>query len=536
MSATTMPAAAAPQAPPQVMPAPPPQAMPAKVRFGFMAMVFGMFMAILDIQIVSASISEIQAGLAASPDEASWVQTSYLIAEIVMIPLSGFLSRLLSTRVLFTASAVGFTVFSLACAMASNLGIMIVFRAAQGFIGGAMIPTVFAASFMLFPPNKRAGATVIIGLTATMAPTIGPTLGGWLTEQLSWHWLFLINVPVGILIATAVWLTVDIDKPDRSLLAKFDWWGLAAMAAFLGSLEYVMEEGPRWDWLQDETVRNLAAVCIVAGIVFFWRALTRPEPIVDLRAFKDRNFTIGCLFSFTMGIGLYGSVYLIPLFLGRVRGYNSMQIGEVMFITGLCMFFAAPIVGKLLGKFDPRILLACGLSLFFLAMWLTARLTSQSAFPQMAFPLGLRGVAMMLCMAPINQIALGTVAPAVLKNASGLYNLMRNLGGAVGLAIINTLVTDRSYLHRVHLDEALNWARAPALHYRDTMADALAGQVGQGAADIAALAKMKALVTQQALVLAYNDVLLVMAGCFLVSLPLVLLLRRPRKGAGGDAH
>ena len=536
MSATTTDRAGGPPNPaPNPAAAAGPAAMTPRARIGFMAMVFGMFMAILDIQIVSASISEIQAGLAASPDEASWVQTSYLIAEIVMIPLSGFLSRLLSTRVLFTASAAGFTVFSLFCALSSSLGTMVVFRAAQGFIGGAMIPTVFAASFMLFPPAKRASATVIIGLTATLAPTIGPTLGGWLTESLSWHWLFLINVPVGIVIATTVWLTVDIDKPDRSLLARFDWWGLAAMAAFLGSLEYVMEEGPRWDWLQDETVAAFAALCLVSGIVFFWRALTRPEPIVDLKAFRDRNFVIGCLFSFTMGIGLYGAVYLIPLFLARVRGFNSLQIGEVMFITGLCMFFAAPIIGRALGKLDPRMILACGLSLFFLSLWLTARLTAESGFAEMAFPLGLRGVAMMMCIAPVNQIALGTIAPERLKNASGLYNLMRNLGGAVGLAVINTLVKDRSFLHRVHLGESLNWARPEVLHYRDTLAQAMSGTLGDAAAQMADMARIKALVTQQALVLAYNDTLMVMAGCFLVALPLVPLLRRPRMGGGG-AH
>jgi DHA2 family multidrug resistance protein len=507
-----------------------------RARIGFMAMVFGMFMSILDIQIVSASIAEIQAGLAASPDEASWVQTSYLIAEIVMIPLSGFLSRLLSTRVLFTLSASGFTLFSLACAMSSSLGTMIVFRACQGFIGGAMIPTVFAASFLLFPPNKRASATVIIGLTATLAPTIGPTLGGWLTQTLSWHWLFLINLPVGIAIALTVWATVDIDKPDRSLLARFDWWGLLAMAGFLGSLEYVMEEGPRWDWLEDPTVRNLAVVGVVAGMAFFWRALTRAEPIVDLRAFLDRNFTIGCLFSFTMGIGLYGAVYLIPLFLGRVRGYNSMQIGEVMFITGLCMFLAAPWVGRALNKVDARWILSCGLLLFFVSLWLTARLTADSAFPELAFPLGLRGVAMMMAIAPVNQIALGTVAPAVLKNAAGLYNLMRNLGGAVGLAVINTLVTDRSYLHRLHLAESLNWARAATTEYQDTMSGVMAGAVGDAASDIAALGRMRLLVQQQGMVLAYNDTLMVMAGCFLISLPLVLLLRRPRTGGAGGAH
>ncbi|MCI0756415.1 DHA2 family efflux MFS transporter permease subunit [Teichococcus vastitatis] len=523
MSATTAAEAGAPAAP----------ALTLKSRIGFMAMVFGMFMAILDIQIVSASISEIQAGLAASPDEASWVQTSYLIAEIVMIPLSGFLSRLLSTRVLFTASAAGFTVFSLFCAMASNLGAMIAFRAAQGFIGGAMIPTVFAASFMLFPREKRATATVIIGLTATLAPTIGPTLGGWLTQSFSWHWLFLINVPVGAVIALVVWNTVDIDRPDHGLLRRFDWWGLLAMACFLGSLEYVMEEGPRWDWLQDEAVRDLSLLCVVAGIAFFWRALTRPEPIVDLRAFRDRNFAIGCLFAFILGIGLYGSVYLIPLFLGRVRGYNSLQIGEVMFITGACMFVAAPFVGRLLARFDPRILLACGLVLFFWAAWETARLTVQSGFPQMAFPLGLRGVAMMLCMAPLNQIALGTVAPAQLKGASGLYNLMRNLGGAVGLAGINTLVKDRSFGHRLHLTEQLNWARPEVNQYWSTLSGAMERQLG-GAADMAALGRIRTMVAQQALVLAYNDVLVVMALLFLGCLPLVLMLRRPR--GVGDAH
>src|SRR3954463_9622326 len=213
---------------------------PARQIVGFICMVFGMFMAILDIQIVSSSLSEIQAGLAASADEISWVQTSYLIAEIVMIPLSGTLSRLLSTRVLFTASAAAFTVMSCACAFASGMGQMVVFRALQGFLGGAMIPTVFATSFMLFPGTRRAGVSVLIGLVATLAPTIGPTLGGYLTQAFSWHWLFLINVFPGIIVVLAVWNLVDVDKGDRSLIRDFDWFGLLFMAVFLGSLEYVM--------------------------------------------------------------------------------------------------------------------------------------------------------------------------------------------------------------------------------------------------------------------------------------------------------
>ena len=503
---------------------------------GFMAMVVGMFMAILDIQIVSASIADIQAGLAASPDEASWVQTSYLIAEIVMIPLSGFLSRLLSTRVLFTASALGFTAFSLACAFATSLPMMVLFRALQGLLGGAMIPTVFATSFLLFSGPARVKAAVLIGLTATLAPTVGPTVGGLLTDAFSWHWLFLINVPVGAAIALVVWNTLDMDRGDPSLARRFDWWGLGFMAVFLGSLEYVLEEGPRWQWLEDETVALFAAVCAAAGAGFFWRAFTAPQPIVELRAFADRNFAIGSLFAFILGIGLYGSVYLVPLFLGRVRGYDSLQIGETMFITGVGMFMASPVVGRLSRSVDLRALLAFGMATTGVAMWLTAHLTNQSAFPELWLPLALRGVGMMFVMVPVTNVALGTLAPAVLKNASGLYNLMRNLGGAFGLALINTMATDRSAAHRLHLAEAVTSGRPAATAAVQRMSDALAARLGENA-DLAAVARIRALVQREALVLAYNDVLLVMAALFLLAAPLVLLLARPRAEAGsGGGH
>ncbi|MBW6400154.1 DHA2 family efflux MFS transporter permease subunit [Roseomonas sp. HJA6] len=503
---------------------------------GFMVMVLGMFMAILDIQIVSASIADIQAGLAASPDEASWIQTSYLIAEIVMIPLSGFLSRLLSTRILFCLSAAGFTIFSLACAMATSLPLMITFRAAQGFLGGAMIPTVFATAFILFQGPRRATMSVLIGLTATLAPTIGPTLGGLLTETFSWHWLFLINVPVGVLIVIVVSRTMTIDQGDRSLLARFDWLGLALMAAFLGSLEYVMEEGPRWNWLEDETIAMFAVVATVSGALFFHRAFTRDEPIVDLYAFANRNFAIGSLFSFLVGISLYGSVYIIPLFLGRIRGYNSLQIGETMFVTGAAMFLTAPLVGRLSQKLDTRVLLGIGLGILAIALWLTARLTAESGSLELMLPLALRGVGTMMSMVPVNQLALGTLPPARIKNASGLYNLMRNLGGAVGLALINTLVTDRSAAHRLHLAESAGWGRAGATAWLDSVTAGMTARLGEAQAGLAALRRLSNLVQQQALVLAYNDTLLVMAFFFVMSLPLILLVRRPGASGGGGAH
>jgi DHA2 family multidrug resistance protein len=517
------------------MPPPAPRALTWRDWVGFFAMVFGMFMAILDIQIVSSSIDEIQAGLSASPDEASWVQTSYLIAEIVMIPLSGWLSRLLSTRVLFVLSAGGFTLASLACATASSLGAMVTFRVLQGFLGGAMIPTVFATTFLLFPGGRRTQMSVLIGLVATLAPTIGPTLGGWLTESLSWHWLFLINVPFGVLTVVLVWRLLDIDRPDYALARSFDLPGLVFMAAFLGSLEYVLEEGNRNDWFADATISWFALVAAVSGTLFFWRMLVRANPLVDLRAFRDKNFSAGCVFSFVMGTGLYGAVYLVPIFLGRVRGYNSMQIGETMFVTGAAMFLASPVAGMLAPRVDPRRMLAVGLLMFGYSLYWLGHLTNQSAFWELFGPQALRGFSMMFIMLPTNTLALGRLPPPALKNASGLYNLMRNLGGAVGLAVINTLATSRLALHRLHLDEGVTWARPGAARMMAMMTDAMTPHLQEDAAT-AALRRLARLVEREALTLTYNDVLLLMSAAFFLAIPLTLFLARPNAAPAGAGH
>src|ERR1700754_3475040 len=270
----------------------------------FVFMVFGMFMSILDIQIVSASLSEIQAGLSASSSEVAWVQTAYLIAEVIAIPLSGFLSRAFGTRLLFAISAAGFTVSSLLCGFATTIEEMILWRALQGFLGAGMIPTVFASAYTVFPRSKIYIVGPIIGLVATLAPTIGPTVGGYITDVLSWHWLFFINVVPGIGIIIDVLALVDFVEPNFELLDRFDWFGLIAMAGFLGSLEYVLEEGPQYEWLQDTSVAICAAIGAVSAIAFFWRVLTVEEPIVNLRTFSNRNFAIGCLLQFCIGIGL----------------------------------------------------------------------------------------------------------------------------------------------------------------------------------------------------------------------------------------
>ncbi len=501
---------------------------------GFMTMVVGMFMAILDIQIVSSSIADIQAGLAASSDEASWVQTSYLIAEVVMIPLSGFLTRLLSTRVLFTISAAGFTVTSALCAIAWDINSMIIFRALQGFIGGAMIPTVFAAAYTVFPPAKRNMLSVLMGLVATMAPTLGPTLGGYITELSSWHWLFLANLLPGALVTIAVWTLVDFDKPDWSLLPGFDYLGLTLMAIFLGSLEFVLEEGPRDDWFDDNTIFIFAIISAIAGVLFVGRVLSYRQPIVDIRAFANRNFLIGSTFSFIIGIGLYGSTYLMPLFLGRVRDYTALDIGIVMFVTGTFQFMSAPIAGRVAAFLDPRLMLAFGLGMFGLGTHLQSLMTADWGFWEFFLPQACRGFALMFLFIPINAAALGTLPPERIKNASGLYNLMRNLGGAIGLAAINTVLNDRLALHWTRLVENLPAGSPAAEAFLDQARNGITGAMG-GGSENAAVKLLANTVYLQAEVLTMADAQFLLSAIFIAALVLVPILQRPRIGKAAPA-
>jgi DHA2 family multidrug resistance protein len=499
----------------------------------FLAMVFGMFMAILDIQIVSASLTEIQAGLAASSDEISWVQTAYLTAEVIAIPLSGFLSRALGTRALFAISAAGFTAASVMCGFSSSINEMIVWRAIQGFIGGGMIPTVFATAFIIFPPSRQSVITPLIGLVATLAPTIGPTVGGYLTDALSWHWLFFINVVPGVVVTVATLALVDFDKPNLKLLEHFDWWGLLSMAGFLGGLEYVLEEGPRNDWLDDDTIAVLATVSFISAVAFFVRVLTAREPIVDLGAFRNRNFALGSLFSFVLGIGLYGLTYLYPVYLGQIRGYDALMIGETMFVSGLAMFLTAPIAGQLAARIDPRYLLIAGFLAFAAGTWQMTWITKDWDFYELLWPQIFRGVGMMLAIVPISNVALGTLPVAQVKNASGLYNLMRNLGGAIGLAALNTVLNDRTDLHIARLHEAVTWSRGAAV---ETLNDMTARFSGSDAAAMA-LKQLTQFVHQQATVMAFADVFLLLTIVFAVLAVTGFVMRRPAPAtAGGGGH
>jgi DHA2 family multidrug resistance protein len=514
---------------------------PGKKTFAFAVMCVGFFIAILDIQIVAASLANIGGGLSAGADELSWVQTSYLIAEIIVIPLSGWLSRVMSTRWLFSISAAGFTLTSLLCGAAWNIQSMIVFRALQGFLGGSMIPTVFTAAFAFFSGPRVVIAAACVGSLASLAPTLGPTIGGWITDNYSWQWLFFINLVPGIFVSVAVPLLVRIDKPNLSLLRGADYLGMLLMALFLGCLEYTLEEGPRWDWFGDPTIRTTGWIAALSGVAFVWRSLTYANPVVDLRALKSRNFALGSFFSFITGVGIFATIYLSPLFLGRVRGFSAQEIGWTIFSTGIFQLLAIPVYTYCAKRVDLRWLLMVGLGCFAIGIWSFTPITHDWGWRELLLPQALRGFAQQFAVAPTVTLTLGGLPPERLKLASGLFNLMRNLGGAIGIAACGTILNDRTNLHFLRLAEHLTAANPAAVNLLTSASNryvaTFSGDADHGG--MLALKRLWSLTYREALVMTFSDAFFLIAICFVVATLLVPLMRKPaalRAAAPADAH
>ncbi len=492
---------------------------------GFFALLFGNFIAILDIQIVASSLIEVQAGLSATREEISWIQTGYLIAEVIAIPLSGYLARMMSTRYYFATCALVFTLASMACAGATSIEEMVFWRVLQGFSGGGMIPTSFAAMFIMFKPDERTLGLVLIGLVATSAPAFGPVLGGYITGMASWHWLFLINLVPGLLVTVLVLRFVRIDEPQWQLAKVLDVLALVTMSLFLGSLEYIVEEGQGKGWFDDRHIVWAAVICLFSGSIFVWRSLTRAEPLVDLRTFTDRNFLLGGIFGFILGAALYSVTYLLPLFLGQVSGYNALKIGETLIVTGITMFFAAPLSGGLSRVMDLRLVMLFGVLFLTSAMYLLAQLTVHTGYDQLVLPQVLMGVGIMFWMVPLSELAMGTLRLDQMQNASGLFNLMRNLGGAIGLGVLTTVLSDQNHLHAARLGEDM-----------DRYALYMDGAIQQGAVHSAVLpgsdgallsfVQLAKMMYQQALVMAFNDTLLACSIAFALAVFMVPLFRK----------
>ena len=494
----------------------------------FVAMSIGMFMAVLDIQIVASSLPEIQAALQIPLDRLGWVQTAYLSAEIVAIPLTGWIARALSTRGAFVVCVLGFTAASGLCAGSGGFWWLIPARVVQGFFGGFLIPLVFSAVFLMFGDGPaRVRATMIAGIMAMLAPTLGPTVGGFITDRYSWHWLFLINVPAGAVVAGLVAWAGSVDRREESRRGAIDLAAAPLLAVFLAGLQVVLSEAPARGW-RSPAMLALVVLCLASGALTVVRCLASPAPLVHLSAFRQRNFALGCGFSFALGAGLYGATFLLPLFLGVVRHHDPFEIGLIMMVTGAAQLIAAPIATLLEQRSDPRLLTACGYALLAGGLIGNGFLQPADDFWALAWPQAARGVAFMFCLLPTTTLALSIFPPDAVANASGLFNLVRNLGGAIALAIIDTLIEQRVPIHVAALVERLQAGDGEAAQFVGLPLDQFVGQP-IGPPDQATRDLIAPLVEHAGLTLALNEAWLLLGGIVALSLIAVPFLRRQTK-------
>jgi DHA2 family multidrug resistance protein len=504
---------------------------------GFMVMCGGMFMAILDIQVVATSLPTIQRALGIATDQMVWIQTAYLTAEIVAIPLTGYLTGLLGMRWLFVAAIAVFTIASAGCAQSQGFATLIAWRVVQGFAGGTLIPAVFSSVFLLIPERRQGLATTIAGVAAVMAPTIGPIVGGWLTQTWSWHWLFRINIVPGILAMGLGAVALRCEQAQRRAPRAIDGLALVALAVGLTSLEFGLKDAPRLGWFSPGVLALLATFAGCA-VFFVAKSMRARHPLVELRCFANRNFTIGCVLSFVLGIALFGSTYLMPFFLGLVREQGALRIGQIMLVTGVAQLLSAPLAVVLERRVDPRIVTICGFALFAAGLLLSTRQTVQTDAADMALPQILRGAAIMFCLLAPTRWALGQLSVRQIADASGLFNLMRNLGGAVGLALIDTTIFSRVPIHAARIADQLRAGNVATAVSIGIPRDAFLEQLGQPPDDFTT-EMIRPLVEKAALVQAINDAWLVIGALTALALVLVLFVRTDRarnKGGSTPCH
>jgi DHA2 family multidrug resistance protein len=518
-------------------PAPSSNQVPLKSWIAVLGAILGAFMAVLDIQITNASLKEIQAALGATLEEGSWISTSYLVAEIVVIPLSGWLARVFSTRWYLVVNAGLFTFFSVCCAWAWNLPSMIVFRALQGFTGGVLIPMAFTIILTLLPPVKQPIGMAMFALTAVFAPAIGPTIGGWLTENFSWHYIFYLNVIPGLLLMSAVWYGLNRQPLQLHLLKKGDWFGIISMAIGLGSLQVVLEEGSRKDWFGSQLIVRLSIIAAIFLTIFFWIELTRKQPFINLRLLKRRNFGLAAIVNVSLGLGLYGSVYILPLYLSQIQGYNSLQIGEVIAWLGLPQLFIVPFVPKLMQRFDVRLLIAVGISLFAVSCFMNSDMTHDTGIDQLRWSQLVRAFGQPLIFVPLSSIATADIEKEQAGSASGLFNMMRNLGGSIGIAAMASLLTQREQFHSNRLGEGVSLYSPQTQQRINELTQFFANRGSDLAtAQNQAIAAIDNTVRREAYVMAFNDCFYFIAWALLLSGIAILFFQKVKATSGAGAH
>lgn len=510
----------------------------AKTWIAVIGATLGAFMAVLNIQIVNASLADIQGAIGAGIDDGGWISTSYLVAEIVVIPLSGWLAQVFSIRIYLLTNAILFLALSAACALAQDLSQMIVLRAIQGFTGGVLIPLAFTLIITLLPRSKQPMGLALFALSATFAPAIGPTIGGYLTENFGWQYIFYVNLVPGAIMVGMLWYALEAKPMKLSLLREGDWIGIVTMAIGLSALQTVLEEGNKDDWFGSPFIVKLSVIASVALIAFLVIELTVNKPLLNLRLLVRRNFGFGMLANFLLGIALYGSVFILPQYLARIQGYNAEQIGMVLAWTGLPQLLLIPLVPRLMQRVDARIIIGIGFVLFAASNFMNIYMTADYAADQLLWPNVVRAIGQALVMAPLSAVATAGIEAENAGSASGLFNMMRNLGGAVGIALLQTVLTKREQYHSNVLMQSVSVFEQAT---RTRLEQLTQYFVNHGILDHAealhrAYVAIGRIVQKQAYILAFSDTFYLLGMALIVALLAVLFLKKPGQTSPGAAH
>jgi DHA2 family multidrug resistance protein len=513
-------------------------AVSAKTWIAVSGATLGAFMAVLNIQIVNASLADIQGAIGAGIDDGGWISTSYLIAEIVVIPLSGWLAQVFSVRIYLLTNAILFLVLSVACAFAQDLPQMIALRAVQGFTGGVLIPMAFTLIITLLPKAKQPIGLALFALSATFAPAIGPTIGGYLTENWSWQYIFYVNLVPGAVMIGMLYFSLEAKPMKLSLLREGDWPGIITMTIGLSALQTVLEEGNKDDWFGSPFIMKLSVIAAVALAAFLVVELTAKKPLLNLRLLFRRNFGFGILANILLGVVLYGSVFILPNYLSRIQGYNAEQIGTVLAWTGLPQLLLIPLLPRLMRRFDPRIFIAFGFALFAGSNFMNIYMTNDYANDQLFWPNIVRALGQALVMAPLSAVATSGIEPENAGSASGLFNMMRNLGGAIGIALLQTLLTKREQYHSNLLMQSVSMLEQAT---RTRIEQLTLYFMNHGVADRAeaahrAIVAIGNTVQKQAFILAYSDTFYLLGAALIVALIAALMLKKPNTLESGGAH
>jgi len=485
---------------------------------------------LIDTSIVNVALRPMMGNLGATLAEISWVITAYSAANVVMIALAGWMGARFGRKRYFAMSIIIFTAASVACGMSTNVWMLIFFRFLQGIGGGGIMTTAQSIIVETFPREQLGFANAIYGMTVIIGPTIGPTLGGYITDNLSWNWVFYVNLPFGIFATLMTFIYVK-EPDEKQRIGKMDWWGLAFLCAGVGALQVMLERGQDDGWFESSLINALMVISVVGIIAFIWRELSIEFPVVNLRLFRSKSFTMGSCFGFILGFGLFSSVFIIPMFTQVFLGFTATKTGLMMIPGSLVTAISMPFVGKALQRnIPPQYMSAVGMTLFFVFCVMLYKLSGVSSESEFFWPLILRGLGMGLLFIPLTSITLSEIEGRDIPQATGLSNMVRQLGGSFGVALMTAFLSFRTSFHRDVLAEKITETNPAAMDRINAMVGGLMAK-GSGLLEAKqkALASLNMTVARQAALLSYLDAFLVVGIFFLICIPILLLYKNKQR-------